>query len=339
MTKRSMRTTLLTTILLMLLVATADTAFGQIDPSALYHIVAKHSGKCLDVSGGANALGNGVRVIQSDCNDGDSQAWTFTPVEGGYYKIIVKHSGKSLDVFGGLFSRGDGVIVEQWDYNGAPNQLWVLIPVGGDYYQIRASHSGKSLDINGGPSATGNGAGAQQWAYWGGDNQKFKLIAVGGRGGCNVTDPLMSNFNGTAELRTTHVSAAGPFTSDINLTVKFYDCRAGISITDFPAITNAFNTLAGPNTSKIGMTGGGSGSFNSSNGQLVIPITLRLENSNLLFGNSTLSLRLAAEGDADSKNAVSGSVTLRGTGTFVGGALNNSQGTLVVTGTFSPRPR
>lgn len=334
MTKRLIRTALLTPILLMLLVATADTAFGQIDPSALYQIIAKHSGKCL----GANSLGNGVRVIQSDCHDGDNQAWTFTPVEGGYYRIIAKHSGRSLDVFGGIFSRGDGVVVDQWDYNGAANQMWILIPVGEGYYQICARHSGKSLDIDVGPSATGNGAGAQQWAYWGGDNQKFKLTPVSRRVVCNVTDPLMSNFSGTAELRTTHPYASGPFQSDVNLTVKFYDCRAGISITDFPAITHASDTLAGPNTSKLQMTGGGSGSFNSSNGNLVIPITLRIENSHVLFGNSILALRLAAEGDADSKNVVSGSVILRGTGTFVGGALDGFQGTLIVTGTFSPRP-
>jgi hypothetical protein len=339
MNRRLMRTTLLSPILLMLLVATADTAFGNIDPSALYHIIAKHSGKCLDVSGGATALANGVRVIQWDCHDEDNQAWTFTPVEGGYYKIIAKHSGKSLDVFGGITSRGNGAVVEQWDYNGAANQMWILIPLGGDYYQICAKHSGKSLDINGGPRATGNGAGAQQWTYWGGDNQMFKLTAVGRGAACDVTDPLTSNFSGAAELRTTHPYAAGPFPSDVNLTVKFSDCRASISITDFPPLTTAFDTLAGRNTSTLRMTGGGYGTFNSSNGLLVIPITLRLENSNLLFGNSTLSLRLAAEGEADAKNAVSGSVTLRGTGTFVGGALNGTQGTLAVTGAFSPRPR
>ena len=87
------------------------------------------------------------------------------------------------------------------------------------------------------------------------------------------------------------------------------------------------------------MTQGGFGGFDSSNGRIVLPITLRLENSNIFLGNSTLPLTLVAAGAADMKNPDTGSVTLRGTGTFVSGALNGSQGTLTVTGTFSPRPR
>jgi Ricin-type beta-trefoil lectin domain-like len=338
MRTRLMRTSLLTPVLLALLFVAAGSAFGEMpQPDVLYRITAKHSGKCLEVQGGPTALRDGARVVQGDCNNADNQKWTFTRLSDGNYSIIAKHSGKGLDVFGGIFSTGNGVIVEQWAYNSGPNQMWIVSDLGNSYYKILARHSGKSLDIDTGRGAQANGAQAQQWDYWGGDNQKFKLTALTDRSACSVTDPLTSTFAGTGNLRTTHPRAPGPFPSGINLTVKFTGCRANISITNFPPLTNSSENP--PNTATLTMSGGGSGSFASSNGRIIIPITLSLENSNTLFGNSTLPLVLAAEGVADMKNADTGIVTLRGTGTFMGGALGGFQGTLTVTGSFSPRPR
>ncbi len=330
-----MRISLLTPLLLAVLFITDSKAFADIDTTVLYNIIARHSGKCLDVSGGPGAVGNGVRVIQWDCNGEDNQKWKFTSVGDGYYKIIAKHSGKGLDVFGGRFSTGNGVIVEQWDYNAGANQLWKLTSVGEGYYHIQAKHSRKNLDIDLTPGATANGAGAQQWVYWGGDNQKFRLTALPGRPACPVTDPLISTFTGTAELRTTHPSALGPFLSNVNLTVKFTDCRTNISIISFPPISNSFDTPLGQNTSTATLIQDGLGSFDSSTGRTVIPVTLGLANSIRIFGNSTLPLRLLAEGVP----AGTGTITLSGTGTFVGGALNGYQGALTVTGSFSPGPR
>jgi hypothetical protein len=333
------RTSLFTPILLALLFATAGNALGQFDPSALYQITARHSGKCLDVSGGAAAVNNGVRVIQWDCNGGDNQKWMISSTRDGYYKILAKHSGRALDVFGGVFSVANGVVVEQWDYHDGPNQMWQLVAVGEGYYKIVPRHNLRScLDIDGGPGARANGAGAQQWEYWGGDNQKFRFTSLSTGPVCPVADPLTSTFTGNGELRTTHPNAPGPFPSNVSLTVEFTGCRTNIVVTNFPAITNSSNTGAGPNTSRLTMTAGGSGSFDSSNGRIVIPLTLNLENSNILFGNSTLPLRLVADGTS-AKNADTGIVTLSGTGTFVGGALDGSRGTLTVTGSFSPRPR
>jgi len=334
-----MRTSVLRPILLALLFALAGNAFGQIDTGPLYRITAKHSGKCLDVAGGPGATGNGVRVVQWDCNGAENQTWAFTPVGDDYYRIQAKHSGRALDVSGGIVSLGNGAVVNQWDYHGGSNQMWRLTRVEEGFYEIRARHSGKSLDINGGPGAMANGAQAQQWDYVGGDNQKFRLTALGTRPACAVTDPLTSTFTGRAELTTNNRDASGPYLSNINLTVEFTNCRANIGITAFPAIANTSDTRIGPNTSTITMTQGGFGTFDPSNGSIVIPITLGLENSQRLFGNSTLPLRLAAEGAPDAKNPDTGIVTLRGTGIFMGGALGGYEGTITVTGSFSPRPR
>lgn len=175
MRTRLMRTSLLTPALLALLFVTAGSAFGMSpDPNTWYRVTAKHSGKCLDVTGGS--VGNGALVIQWDCHNGDNQQWKFIPISAGYYKIIAKHSGKALDVFGGVFSAANGVVVEQWDYNGSANQMWFVDDIGDGYYTITARHSGKSLDISG--AATDNGAQLHQYDYWGGDNQKFRLTPI-----------------------------------------------------------------------------------------------------------------------------------------------------------------
>ena len=94
-----------------------------------FKIIAKHSGKSLDVYGGTISTGNGVAVQQWDYNGAGNQQWKFVPVAGGYYQIIAKHSGKSLDVNGGVGATGNGPQVQQWDYVGAFNQQWRLTPV------------------------------------------------------------------------------------------------------------------------------------------------------------------------------------------------------------------
>jgi hypothetical protein len=169
----------LTPVLLVLLFVAAGNAFGQIDPSALYRITAKHSGKCLSVAGGMSSLRNGDPLIQWDCIDTeDNQKWQIVPVGDGYYKILAKHSGKAMSVFGGIFSTANDVSIQQWDYNGTANQMWQLSRDAEGCYTIIARHSGKLLDINGGPDATGNGSYAHQWEDVGGANQRWRLTPV-----------------------------------------------------------------------------------------------------------------------------------------------------------------
>jgi hypothetical protein len=81
------------------------------------------------------------------------------------------------------------------------------------------------------------------------------------------------------------------------------------------------------------MISGGAGTFISATGAINIPIVLSFVNTNPLLGNSTLSLVLNGAEDRSS-----GNVTLEGTGTLEGGALNRNGATLRITGTFSPRP-
>jgi hypothetical protein len=174
MRTRLMRTSLLTPILLAMLFVTAGSAFGQINTNVVYEIRARHTGMCLDVSGGS--LENITPVIQWPCHGRDNQKWTFTHVGGGYYHIHAQHSGKSLDVFGGIISQGDDVMVNQWEYIGADNQLWELRRVG-DFYKIVAKHSGKLLSIRG-TRINENGAPARQAQDFSLPSQQWSLIAL-----------------------------------------------------------------------------------------------------------------------------------------------------------------
>jgi uncharacterized surface protein with fasciclin (FAS1) repeats len=145
-----------------------------------------------------------------------------------------------------------------------------------------------------------------------------------------------ARFNGSAVLTTTNPDARGPYPGTVeNLRVNFTDCRRIIQITDFPPLVSNSETRVGPNRATMTMFAGGAGTFNPTTGRIEMPITLGLVNTNGLFGNSTLPLRLTG-----TMNRTTGEVTLSGTGRFNGGQLGttSTDGTVTVTGTFSPRP-
>jgi len=134
-----------------------------------YEIIAKHSGKCLDVEGARQD--NGVNVQQWACGGGPNQRWRLEDAGGGYYRIVAVHSGKCLDVAGG--SRDNGANVIQWECHGGDNQLWRL-EQHGDAFRIIPKHSGKALDVEG--ARQDNGANVQQWQFGGGPNQLWRLV-------------------------------------------------------------------------------------------------------------------------------------------------------------------
>jgi hypothetical protein len=147
-------------------------ALSELMETAYYTITAKHSGKCLDVSG-ASAQ-DGAAVIQWPGNGGDNQKWKLVSAGDGYFNIIAKHSGKYLDVSGVSPDNGAGII--QWAGWGGDNQKFRIEDAGDGSYRIVAKHSGKCLDVNG--ASTGDGARVIQWSSWGGDNQKWFFFEV-----------------------------------------------------------------------------------------------------------------------------------------------------------------
>ena len=137
-------------------------------------LVAKNSGKCLDVTG--SSLIPGTLVIQWTCWGGANQHWKLNPLSDGSYEITSANSGMALDVSGGPAAVSDGVPVLQWPYWGGTNEKWKLQSTSDGYYELIVESSGKCLDVTGGPGATADGIQVEQWTCWGGDNQKWQTI-------------------------------------------------------------------------------------------------------------------------------------------------------------------
>lgn len=151
---KSYRLVLLITMLFALLMASSAFAVTTT-------IVAKHSGKCLDVRGGVTATGNGAAIEQWTCSGQANQAWTLKDIGSAKYELIASNSNKCVDIFNG--GTDNGTAIQQMDCTGQINQLWRLNNLGSGQYQIVSVSSGRCLDVTGGPSATGDGVLTELW--------------------------------------------------------------------------------------------------------------------------------------------------------------------------------
>lgn len=149
--------------------ATATPTPGGIVSGATYKVMAKCSGKLMEVNGGSTA--DGANVQQWTDNGGNNQKWRIDNMGSGYYKFTNINSGKVLDVAGS--STADGANVQQWSDNGSTAQRWRIDDMGAGYYKLTAQCSGKVLDVNG--SSTADGANIQQWSDNGSDAQRWRL--------------------------------------------------------------------------------------------------------------------------------------------------------------------
>ncbi|MGW8703387.1 RICIN domain-containing protein [Streptomyces eurythermus] len=90
-----------------------------------YKIVARHSGKCLDVFEAKED--DGTPVIQFGFGGGANQMWDFFwDNVGTHFSLRAVHSSKFLDAFEGA-TQGTHLI--QFQANGQPNQFWGFSPV------------------------------------------------------------------------------------------------------------------------------------------------------------------------------------------------------------------
>jgi hypothetical protein len=141
-----------------------------------YEIIGSWSGRCLDVTGGPTATGDGVLTELWDCSNQANQAWTLTAPKFAPNQIMSMWSGKCLDVTGGAGAIGDGVPIEQWTCSGQSNEAWTVKDMGGYKYEIIANNSGKCLDIvNSNPA---QGTLIQQMPCTGNTNQLWVLHTI-----------------------------------------------------------------------------------------------------------------------------------------------------------------
>ncbi|HVQ89969.1 MAG TPA: RICIN domain-containing protein [Mycobacteriales bacterium] len=148
---------------------TIDTAAGTIAPGAggTSTLVARHSGKCLDVTSGS--AGNGTAVKQFSCNGGANQRWQAVDAGGGFVSLLAGHSGKCLDVTNG--STSDGAVLEQFSCNAGTNQQFQLQDAGGGFVRLVVRQSGKCVDVT--SASTSDGAAVKQFSCTAGTNQQW----------------------------------------------------------------------------------------------------------------------------------------------------------------------
>ncbi|MES2730871.1 MAG: RICIN domain-containing protein [Bacteroidota bacterium] len=152
---------------------TFTTNGGGIVSGQIYRLVARHSGKVLDVS--TCNVADGANVQQWSWIGGGCQRWKVEATNNGYYRLTAQHSNKVLEVSAG--GTGNGSNVQQWGWTGTNWQQWKIEPTDNGYYKLTARHSGKVLDVSG--VSTADGANVHQWGYLGGNNQQWKLEVVG----------------------------------------------------------------------------------------------------------------------------------------------------------------
>jgi uncharacterized protein (DUF1800 family) len=173
----------------------------------VWELVARHSGKCLDVSGAS--VEDSAPVIQWTCHGGANQQWIVESVGDGYYRLVARQSGKALDV--SAASQDDSAALIQYTPHDGANQQWAVESVAEGYSRLIARHSGKALDVSG--ASNDDGATVIQFTPHGGVNQQWLLRpATGQPPGPSTADVVrfleQATFGPTPEL-VEHVRRVG----------------------------------------------------------------------------------------------------------------------------------
>lgn len=132
-----------------------------------YKLIAKHSGKAVDVANCGTA--DGVNVQQWTDLGNTCQQWIVSNDGNGAYTLKNVNSSKVLDV--NACGTANKTNVQLWTGLGNNCQKWTLIADGGGYYQVKNVNSGKCLDVVN--ALTTDGANIQQYTCNGADCQKF----------------------------------------------------------------------------------------------------------------------------------------------------------------------
>jgi rhamnogalacturonan endolyase len=110
--------------------------------SGYYRLLARHSGKALNVTG--NGTADGADIVQWPAPSAQpNDQWEISDVGSGYYRITARHSGKVVNVEGN--STAEGANVVQWTYNSANlNSQWQVADAGSGYYRGRARRTAQT---------------------------------------------------------------------------------------------------------------------------------------------------------------------------------------------------
>ncbi|MDT7786660.1 MAG: alpha-L-fucosidase 2 [Pseudonocardiales bacterium] len=146
--------------------ATGQGSGPVVRPGVYYRLVARHSGKCADISGTSTAPG--ALLQQYSQTSGLNQQFDFLDAGGGYYRVRARHSGLVLQVA----SSNTGADVTQQPDTGATAQQWRVTDQGGGVIGLVNRQSGLALDVW--QASAADGARISQWTPSGAENQRFQ---------------------------------------------------------------------------------------------------------------------------------------------------------------------
>ncbi|WP_103352213.1 glycoside hydrolase N-terminal domain-containing protein [Amycolatopsis sp. CA-128772] len=136
-------------------------------PGVDYRLVAQHSGKAADISGGSASAG--AALIQWPVTGGPNQRFDFLASDGGFHRIRSRGSGLVLQVSG----TATGADITQQPDTGATTQQWRVTDLGNGVVSLVNRASGLTMDVW--SASTADGARISQWTATGAANQRFQL--------------------------------------------------------------------------------------------------------------------------------------------------------------------
>ena len=151
---------------------TSPTHPATVNERFLYHIVNKHSGKCLVVKMASTS--NGADVIQWTCHDQPNTLWDIRTVENGagVYYLSAQVSGKCAVVRNA--SKQEGADIIQWTCHNQPNTQWELNEVNNSgYFHILSRNSDNCLSVRN--RSTSNGGDVIQESCTPQDSRLWKI--------------------------------------------------------------------------------------------------------------------------------------------------------------------
>lgn len=156
--------------------AAAPTSPAGLVSGGTYLLLARHSGKALDVFGSSTA--SQAQVGQWTRNGNPNQQWVVERQSDGFFTLTHQGTNQHLEVKDNAGT--DGTVVWQNQATTSDAQRWLITPTDNGYYKLLHKGTSKCLDVTGGPSATDNGPLVHQWEYLNGLNQqwRFELLAA-----------------------------------------------------------------------------------------------------------------------------------------------------------------
>lgn len=151
-----------------------QTSVWLLSATTPFLLIAKGSGKCLDVRGGS--VKGGAAIQQWGCWGGENQNWFLKPDSDGTYEIESAESKLPLAIVGESRRAGARATLSELHSNFAVER-WRLRRDALGYYNLVAASSEMCLDVSGGAWATENGVRVQQWPCIGIDSQAWALVS------------------------------------------------------------------------------------------------------------------------------------------------------------------